>query len=103
MFYVKAVSPAADIPEVYDYQDKFDLTANVPADEENKGFHEVGRKVDAISVEDVNNIPPTIRIDYEKMAEKNMRKPVEPIMEVMNWNFDWFIEEGKQVGLADFM
>ena len=103
MFYVKAVSPAADIPEVYDYQDMFDLTAKVPADEENKGFHEVGRKVDAISVEDVNNIPPTIRIDYKKMAEKNMRKPVEPIMEVMNWNFDWFIEEGTQVGLADFM
>jgi DNA polymerase I len=104
MFYVKQVSPIAGIPEVYDYDDQ--LSLNVPPGKRpvnREGMHEIDRRVDAIAVEDVRNIPTPVLIDYEKMAEKTIKNTVEPIADVMNWKFHDMVNEGRQIMLVDFM
>jgi len=64
---------------------------------------EEGRLVDAVAVEDARNMPDGVIIDYDKMATKTLRDPIEPIATVMGWSFDDLITEGKQSGLAQFM
>jgi DNA polymerase elongation subunit (family B) len=66
-------------------------------------MHEIDRRVDAIAVEDVRNIPTPVLIDYEKMAEKTIKNTVEPIGDVMGWKFHDMINEGRQIMLVDFM
>lgn len=105
MFYAEGVLPNNDgLPETFDYDDKFEL--NAPKDKEDRNkreMKELERPVDAIAVDEVLNIPERVRIDYEKMADKTLRNPIEPIADVMGWSFDDLITEGAQSGLADFM
>jgi len=48
-------------------------------------------------------MPDTVIIDWEKMAEKTIRDPVEPIVDVMGWDFDDLVTEGEQAGLSQYM
>ena len=104
MFYVDGVAPNGDLPEVYDYEDEYTLNApdNRP-DMNTREMKELGRVVDAISVDNVHSITEDVRIDFEKMGEKTIRRPVEPITDVMGWSFDDLIEGGEQTGLAAYM
>jgi len=103
-FYVDRVSPASDLPEVYDYEDSMSLnTPQDKPDQNEPGMHEIGRKVDAIAVEDVSSIPDGIAIDFEKIANKTIRDPIEPIVSVMGWDFEEMVTDGSQTGLAKFM
>jgi DNA polymerase elongation subunit (family B) len=105
MFYVSQVLPNDDgLPETFDYGDMFEL--NAPRDKPDRNtreMKELGRLVDAISVDDVRNLPECVRIDTEKMAEKTLRSPIEPITTVLGWDFDDLIAEGAQTGLSDYM
>ena len=103
MFYVKGIRPTGELPETYDYDH---MSLNAPDDVEDANrpeMKELDRTVDAIAVEDVRSITNDIYIDYEKMAEKAVRRPVEPIVNVMGWDFDDLVTEGQQSGLASYM
>jgi len=103
-FYLSGVKPNNDgLPETYDYTDK---ELNAPEDDKSdnvKRIKELDREVDAIAVEDVRNMPPAMRVDWEKLANKNIRNPVEPITWTMGWDFDDLVSDGQQTGLAQFM
>ncbi len=105
LFYVDTVLPNdAGLPETFAYEDEY--TLNAPQDKEDankREMKELDREVDAIAVEDVRNLPERVRVDYEKMGNKTLRNPIEPIAEVMGWSFDDLITDGAQAGLADFM
>jgi DNA polymerase I len=97
MFYVNGVAIDSGLPETYSYDNK------LRADDDCPTMVEEGRRVDAVSVEDVRNLPDAVLIDWPKMAEKTIRDPIEPIVDVMGWDFDDLITEGNQTGLAEFM
>jgi len=97
MFYIDSIQAASGLPETYDYENK------LKADDDNPRLVERDRRVDAISVEDTRNLPDEVNVDWDKMAEKSVRDPIEPITDVMDWNFDDLIVEGKQSGLEAFM
>jgi DNA polymerase elongation subunit (family B) len=97
MFYVDGVDAASGLPESYDYPNK------LKADVDNPEMTERNRVVDSIAVEDTRNMPDAVSIDWEKMAIKTIRDPIEPITTVLEWNFDDLITKGNQTGLADFM
>ena len=101
-FYVKDIVPNTDgLPETYDYSHK---NLNAPESGGNtKRIKELDRDVDAIAVEDIDNIPEVARIDWEKLAEKNVRNPVEPITWTMGWDFDELVSDGNQQSLVQFM
>ena len=104
MFYVTGVAANTDLPETYDYGDRFSLNAPKDKPDANKReMKELDREVDAIAVEDVRNIPSEIEIDWEKMAEKTIEDAVNNIAITMGWDFDDLVAEGSQAGLADFM
>lgn len=104
MFYTNGVSPTADLPETYQYDNLFALNApHSKPDANTREMKEIDREVDAIALENVAHLPECISIDYETMAEKTIRKPVEPIVEVMHWDFDTLTDKGEQTGLASFM
>jgi DNA polymerase elongation subunit (family B) len=85
MFYVDAVRNA-NVSETYDAETAED-----------------GDVVDAISVDDTSNIADGIEIDYEKMADKVLRSPIEPIFDVLNWSFEDMISAGSQNSLSQYM
>jgi DNA polymerase elongation subunit (family B) len=95
MFYVDGVSPASDYPESYDYENKLAV--------DDAEMKERDRELDAVAVESVENFPETIYVDHEKMARKTIRDPIEPIVEVMGWDFDDLVAETDQSNLASFM
>ena len=64
---------------------------------------ELGRDMDAVAVNDVRNVPDEIHVDYEKMSNKTLRRPIEPIVKTMGWEFDNIISESSQSGLAQYM
>ena len=104
MFYVDGVKPTGALPETYDYDDTLSLNAPQDKPDANKReMKEIDREIDAVAVEDVRSITSDVRIDYEKMANKTVRRPCEPIVEVMGWSFDDLVSEGQQTGLAQFM
>jgi len=103
MFYTDGVAASSSLPEVYDYEDE---SLNAPTEHPYKNgrmMHEIDRVLDAIAVDDVRNLPDDILINWEKMAVKTLRDPIEPIAEVMGWSFDDLITEGTQRGLSSFM
>ncbi|EGQ44340.1 MAG: DNA polymerase elongation subunit, family B [Candidatus Nanosalina sp. J07AB43] len=104
MFYTNGVAPTSDLPETYSYDDVYSLTAPKNKEDANRReMKEIDREVDAVSVTDVRNMPEAVRIDFEKMANKTIRDPIEPVVQVMGWSFDNLVEEGEQTGLASFM
>jgi len=104
MFYVKGVVGSSEYPEVYDYEDEFSLNAPTDTPDANRReMKELGKRVDAIAVEDPNNIPEAIQIDWEKMAEKTVEDAVDNIVQTMGWSFDDLVTAGEQSGLASFM
>jgi DNA polymerase elongation subunit (family B) len=105
MFYVSDVLPNDEgLPETFDYGDRFELNAPKDKEDANKReMKELDREVDAIALDEARNLPERIRVDYEKMANKTLRNPIEPITTVMEWDFDDLITDGAQSGLADFM
>jgi DNA polymerase I len=104
MFYTSGVTPNSGLPETYDYDEQYSLNAPEDKDDANRReMKEIDREVDAVAVEDVRNLPASVNVDYDKMATKTIRDPVEPLVEVMGWSFDELVEEGEQSGLASFM
>jgi len=104
MFYTKGVTPNSGLPETYDYEDRYSLNAPQEKDDANtREMKEIGRGVDCVSVEDVRRMPEAVQIDFEKMGNKAVRRPVEPIIDVMHWSFDDLTSDGEQSGLASFM
>lgn len=97
MFYSDGVQLSSELPETYDYPNK------LKADTSDPEMVEEGREVDAIAVEDVRNMPDAVLIDWDKMAEKTLRDPIEPIVDVLGWDFDDLITEGTQSGLGQYM
>lgn len=104
MFYVERVDGNSGLPQRYIYDDEFSLNApQDKADANKREMKEVGREVDALSVEDVRNIPEAIRIDWEKMSEKTIEDAVNNIAATMGWQFDELVSESEQQGLAHYM
>jgi len=97
MFYCTGIQATSDLPETYDYPNK------LKADAEDPKMIEGGRVVDAVSVEDIRNLPDAVLIDWEKMGNKTIRDPIEPIGDVMGWSWNDLISEGTQTGLAAYM
>jgi len=84
LFYVEKVGPG--LPGAY--------TAETRENE---------NKVDAIAISNVENMPKEITVDYEKMMEKVLKKPIEPILNVMDWKWEDITSSGAQAGLENFM
>jgi DNA polymerase elongation subunit (family B) len=104
MFYVNGVKANNALPETYDYEDRFSLNAPEDKPDANRReMKEIDRRVDAIAVEDVRNIPDEIEINWEKMAEKTIEDAVTNIAITMDWDFDDLVDKGSQTGLAEFM
>jgi DNA polymerase I len=102
-FYLDGVDANADLPETFDYDH---CSLNAPESKSYKKerqIWELDRPVDAIAVEDVRNMPDAANVDWEKLANKNIRDPVEPITWTMGWDFDELVSDSAQSGLADFM
>jgi len=104
MFYVNGVRANTDLPETYDYEERFSLNAPKDKPDANRReMKELDREVDAIAVEDVRNIPDEIDINWEKMAEKTIEDAINNIAVTMGWDFDDLVAEGSQTGLSEFM
>jgi DNA polymerase elongation subunit (family B) len=88
-------------PDVYVYEDDWNREDLMTL--ESDTVRELGRDMDAIALNDVRNLPDEIHIDYEKMSNKTLRRPIEPIVKTMGWTFDDMITEASQSGLAQFM
>jgi DNA polymerase I len=104
MFYVTGVHPSSELPETYEYEDVFSL--NAPSDKPDantREMKELDREVDAIAVEDVRNIPDSIEIDWEKMAEKTIEDAVNNIAVTMGWSFNDLVMDGSQTALGQYM
>jgi DNA polymerase I len=63
---------------------------------------EDGDLVDAIAVEDVENIPQEIEVDIEKHIEKFIQDPLERIFVGMDWDIEEAIGGYRQTGLTQF-
>jgi DNA polymerase I len=63
---------------------------------------EDGDEVDYIAVEDVDNIPNEFKIDWELLAEKVIRNPIEDIIKTMGWSWVDIVSSGRQSGLDQF-
>lgn len=96
-FYCDGVTIASDLPETYNYENKLKADVSSPT------MVERNREVDAVSLKDLSNMPDGVLVDWEKMAEKTLRDPIEPITDVLGWDFDELTTEGTQSGLAQYM
>jgi DNA polymerase I len=88
-------------PDVFVYDKNWDRsdTRNLTSDT----VKELGSDMDAIAVNDVRNLPDEIKIDYEEMAIKTIRDPLEDIIETMGWEFEDVTSSTSQTGMAHFM
>ena len=104
MYYVDGVRPTSDLPETYQYEDQFTLNApKSKPDANRREMKEIDRSVDAIALEDPRNMPDSIAVNWEKMAEKTIEDAVTNIAITMGWQFQELVSESSQSGLADFM
>jgi DNA polymerase I len=104
MFYTEGIAPNSGLPETYEYDERYSLNAPQDKDDANtREMKEIDRQVDCVAVEDVRRMPEAVCIDFQKMGEKTLRGPVEPIVKVMGWSFDDLTSDGEQTGLASFM
>lgn len=60
---------------------------------------EDGDIVDAIAVEDPDNIPEDVQVDWDVMTEKLLKSPIEEIILTMNWTWTDVVNDGRQSGL----
>lgn len=97
MYYVERVSGAGDLSVTYDYENE------LTAPEDDPEMKEANRTVDAVSVNDVSNLPDEVQIDYEKMSQRILESPVRPIIDVMGWQWDEVTGQGMQSGLGAYM
>ena len=63
---------------------------------------EDGDPVDAIALEDVNNIPDDFELDYDTMLDKTLKSSLEPILRTMEWSWADVKGKGRQKGLESF-
>lgn len=63
---------------------------------------EDGDLVDAISVENPDNLPPEARIDWGEVVRKLLKKPIEDIIRTMGWTWADVTNKGRQTGLGAF-
>jgi len=98
-FYVRRVG--YPYPDVFVYDEDWDRSnaRNLTSDT----VKELGSEMDAISVSDVRNLPDEIKIDYEEMAVKTIRDPLEDIVKTMGWKFKDVSTSTSQTGMAYFM
>jgi DNA polymerase I len=79
-------SISQDYPQVYE--------AETPED---------GDKVDAVSVENVSDLPvEDIEFDYDTMLDKTLKSSLEPILRTMGWSWNDVVTDGRQQGLEAF-
>lgn len=64
---------------------------------------EDGRVVDAIALEHPNRLPKGIVVDTDKMIEKVIEDPLDPILAPLNWSVEEALSDTEQVGFEDFM
>jgi DNA polymerase I len=64
---------------------------------------EDGTMVDAIAVENPNEVPNEFVVDTEKMIEKVVEDPLTPILEAMGWSFDEALSDTQQSDISSFM
>jgi DNA polymerase I len=64
---------------------------------------EGGNKVDAVALEEPNKLPEEFKIDYDKMCEKTIKDPLDPILAAMGWSYDEAIADSSQEELVKFM
>lgn len=89
-FYVEKVR-GDDYPAAYEY-DAFPR-------KDRPDSPEVGRPVDAITVEHPDRIPENFVMDREKMMEKEVEDKLQPILLTIGEDWDGIVGEGRQVGL----
>lgn len=89
-YYVNRVR-SDEYPEVYTYDGAY------PSDS-----LEVDDPVDAIAVTEPDRIPDGFAIDYETMVEKEIRKPLEPIVCTVGERWEHIVGDGRQSGLDSF-
>jgi len=64
---------------------------------------EGGKKVDAVALEEPNKLPEAFTIDYDKMVEKVVEDPLNPILAAMGWSVDEALADSSQGELSRFM
>lgn len=85
---------AGDYPAVYTYD-------SYPKKDRPDSL-EVGTEVDALAVEYPERIPDEFVIDYDTIIEKEVRDPIEPIIETVGMDWDDIVNPGRQTGLDAF-
>lgn len=88
-FYVERVR--GEYPSTYDYD-------NYPQDNR-PNPPEVGREVDAISVDNPGKIPDEIVIDKDKMIDKALKSKLNPILRTIGMSWEDVVGRGRQTGL----
>jgi len=63
---------------------------------------EVGRQVDAIAVENPDQLPECVVLDWETMMEKELKDKLEPILATVGEHWDDVTGRGRQAGLDAF-
>jgi len=64
---------------------------------------EVGRTVDAISVEEPDKLPDQFVLDKDKMVEKELKDKIQPILRTIGEDWDGMVGKGRQSGLDSWM
>jgi DNA polymerase I len=93
-FYVDKVR-GDKFPAAYEYED-------YPQDEQRGDPPEVGRRVDAIAVEDADRVPREFVLDKDKMVEKELKDKIQPILRTIGEDWDGLVGEGRQTGLSQW-
>lgn len=63
---------------------------------------EDGNLVDAVAVEDVENLTSDLRINWDEMVRKLLKRPINEIIMTMGWQWTDVTSEGRQSGLGAF-
>ncbi len=85
-----------EYPQVYEYH-------KYPKDDARPDSPEVGREVDAISVENTDRIPEQFIIDRETIIEKELEDKLKGILNTMDMDWDDLLSKGSQSGLDQFL
>jgi len=94
-FYVEKVR-GDKFPPAYEYE-------TYPQEEKRGDPPEVGRRVDAIAVEDADRVPREFVLDKDKMVEKELKDKIQPILRTIGEDWDGLVGEGRQSGLDAWM